>query len=120
MASRRTSMLRLVLRDGASTSLSPSSGQTEKVSQPYGMARCFPYRAAMVAEALPLETPPLEDRLEAVARAHGFAAFGIARADAAPRTAARLNQWLAEGCNGDMLWMESRADRTSKRLNSST
>src|SRR3546814_1769880 len=59
----------------------------------------------MVAEAL----PSLEERLEAVARAQGFAAFGIARADAAPRTAARLNQWLAEGRHGDMIWMESRA-----------
>ncbi|MCW0198738.1 tRNA epoxyqueuosine(34) reductase QueG [Sphingopyxis sp.] len=59
----------------------------------------------MVAEAL----PALEERLEAVAREHGFAAFGIARADAAPETAARLNQWLAEGCHGGMIWMESRA-----------
>lgn len=59
----------------------------------------------MVAEAL----PSLEQRLEAVAREYGFAAFGIARADAAPETAARLNAWLAEGCHGDMIWMESRA-----------
>ncbi len=63
----------------------------------------------MVAEALPLETLALEERLEAVARAHGFAAFGIAHADAAPQTAARLDQWLAEGRHGDMIWMESRA-----------
>ncbi|SNS92164.1 tRNA epoxyqueuosine(34) reductase QueG [Sphingopyxis indica] len=61
----------------------------------------------MVAKAL----PPLEDRLEAVARAHGFAAFGIARADAAPETAARLDAWLAEGCHGEMIWMESRAEQ---------
>lgn len=59
----------------------------------------------MVAEAL----PALEDRLEAVARAHGFVAFGIAHADAAPQTAERLNQWLAEGRHGDMIWMETRA-----------
>jgi len=59
----------------------------------------------MVAEAL----PALEDRLEAVARAHGFVAFGVADAGAAPRTAERLNQWLAEGRHGDMIWMESRA-----------
>src|SRR3546814_10204342 len=60
----------------------------------------------------------------------------FARADAAPRTAERLNQWLAEGRHGDMIWMESRAgqrgspqglwpevrcpaDRKSTRLNSS-
>jgi epoxyqueuosine reductase len=65
----------------------------------------------MVAEALPVETPSLEDRLEAVAREHGFAAFGIAHADAAPLTAARLDQWLAEGRHGDMIWMESRAEQ---------
>ena len=55
--------------------------------------------------------PPIEERLAATARAHGFAAFGIARADAAPQTAARLRQWLAEGCHGDMIWMESRAEQ---------
>ena len=59
----------------------------------------------MVSKAL----PPLEERLEAVARAHGFVAFGIADADAAPETAARLDAWLADGCHGEMIWMESRA-----------
>ena len=59
----------------------------------------------MVAEAL----PSFEQRLEAAARAQGFVAFGIADADAAPQTAARLDQWLAEGRHGDMIWMESRA-----------
>ncbi|TPG13244.1 tRNA epoxyqueuosine(34) reductase QueG [Sphingomonas oligophenolica] len=39
----------------------------------------------------------------------GFAACGIARADAAPQTAARLRQWLDEGRHGDMIWMETRA-----------
>ncbi len=63
----------------------------------------------MVAEALPLEMPSFERRLETAARAHGFVAFGIADADAAPQTAARLDQWLAEGRHGDMIWMESRA-----------
>ncbi|PQM28898.1 tRNA epoxyqueuosine(34) reductase QueG [Sphingopyxis lindanitolerans] len=63
----------------------------------------------MVAEALPPVHDGIEPRLEAVARDHGFAAFGIARADAAPETAARLTRWLAEGCHGDMIWMESRA-----------
>ena len=59
----------------------------------------------MVAEAL----LSIEDRLETVARAHGFVAFGIADAGAAPQTAERLNQWLSEGQHGDMIWMESRA-----------
>jgi len=61
----------------------------------------------MVAEAL----PSLETRLEAAARAQGFVAFGIAAADAAPQTAARLRQWLADGHHGGMIWMESRAEQ---------
>ncbi|SKB42549.1 tRNA epoxyqueuosine(34) reductase QueG [Sphingopyxis flava] len=59
----------------------------------------------MVAEAL----PSLEQRLEAFARAQGFAAFGITLADATCKSAERLNQWLAEGRHGGMIWMESRA-----------
>lgn len=50
----------------------------------------------------------LEARIKAKAAELGFAACGIARADAAPRTAERLRQWLAEGCHGDMIWMEAR------------
>ena len=53
--------------------------------------------------------PSLEDAIKAEARALGFAACGIASADAAPETAARLHAWLAEGAHGDMLWMEERA-----------
>lgn len=52
----------------------------------------------------------LATRLADVARAHGFVAFGIAAAAAAPQTQGRLRQWLADGCHGEMLWMESRAD----------
>src|SRR3546814_5042424 len=73
----------------------------------YGTQAALSYRAAMLSETL----PSLEHRLEATARAHGFAAFGIAPADAAPETAARLNAWLADGCHGDMIWMESRAEQ---------
>jgi len=47
--------------------------------------------------------------LKAKAAELGFAACGIARADAAPRTAERLRQWLGEGMHGDMIWMEARA-----------
>ena len=52
---------------------------------------------------------PLEQRIKDHAAALGFAACGVARADAAPRTAERLRQWLAEGMHGDMIWMEARA-----------
>jgi len=44
----------------------------------------------------------------------GFVACGIARADAAPESAARLAQWLAEGRHGDMIWMESRATERAR------
>ena len=48
----------------------------------------------------------LRELLSETARDAGFSAFGIARADAAPKTAERLRQWLASGAHGDMLWME--------------
>ncbi|HEX8257486.1 MAG TPA: tRNA epoxyqueuosine(34) reductase QueG [Allosphingosinicella sp.] len=53
----------------------------------------------------------LREALEAEARALGFAAFGVARADAAPLTAARLREWIAGGAHGDMIWMEETAER---------
>ena len=52
---------------------------------------------------------PLEQRLAAKAREFGFVACGVAAADAAPRTAERLQQWLREGLHGGMIWMEERA-----------
>ena len=50
-------------------------------------------------------------RLKAEAEALGFVAFGIARADAAPESAARLREWLDSGAHGDMIWMEERAEQ---------
>ncbi|MFS0737352.1 tRNA epoxyqueuosine(34) reductase QueG [Sphingomonas sp. 1P06PA] len=47
--------------------------------------------------------------LKARALAEGFAACGIAPATAAPRSAARLREWLDEGRHGDMIWMEERS-----------
>ncbi|MBR0553616.1 tRNA epoxyqueuosine(34) reductase QueG [Stakelama marina] len=52
---------------------------------------------------------PLSDRIRDKAVELGFVACGVARADAAPRAAERLRQWLAEGRHGDMIWMEERA-----------
>jgi epoxyqueuosine reductase len=49
----------------------------------------------------------LKDR----AASEGFVAFGIAPGKLAPAAGERLRQWLADGCHGDMLWMESRADQ---------
>ncbi len=53
----------------------------------------------------------LIDRIRAKAAEVGFVACGIARADAAPRTAERLRQWLDEGRHGSMIWMEERAEQ---------
>ncbi len=53
----------------------------------------------------------LLERLEAEARALGFSAFGVTRADATPRTAERLRAWLDDGAHGDMIWMEETAQR---------
>jgi epoxyqueuosine reductase len=51
----------------------------------------------------------LEAQIKAKAAEIGFAACGIARADAAPRAGERLREWLAEGAHGTMIWMEARA-----------
>ena len=51
----------------------------------------------------------LQTRLAVKATELGFAACGVTRADAAPRTAARLHEWLGEGLHGDMIWMAERA-----------
>ena len=55
--------------------------------------------------------PKLRERIEEKSRELGFSAIGVARADAAPRTAERLNEWLACGAHGDMIWMEETAAR---------
>src|SRR4051794_21464741 len=58
-----------------------------------------------------LSKPALRDRLEEKARELGFCAFGVARADAAPKAGERLRAWLADGAHGDMLWMAETAGR---------
>jgi epoxyqueuosine reductase len=58
-----------------------------------------------------LSKPALRQKLEDKARELGFCAFGIARADAAPKAGERLRAWLAEGAHGDMRWMADTADR---------
>ena len=53
----------------------------------------------------------LTDRIRAEAARLGFAACGIAPAADNPVWAARLEQWLADGNNGSMEWMETRAEQ---------
>jgi len=55
------------------------------------------------------QQPDLEAQIAAKAAELGFVACGIARADAAPRSAERLRQWLDEGRHGGMIWMEERS-----------
>ncbi len=50
----------------------------------------------------------LREAIRAQALAQGFASCGFARADAAPESAERLEQWLATGAHGSMGWMEAR------------
>jgi epoxyqueuosine reductase len=45
------------------------------------------------------------------ARKLGFDLVGVARPDAAPHAKARLAQFLADGMHGDMIWMETTAER---------
>ena len=58
--------------------------------------------------------PSMEDSLKSRALAEGFAACGVAPAALAPKTGARLRQWLADGAQGDMIWMEGRADQRAR------
>jgi epoxyqueuosine reductase len=53
----------------------------------------------------------LVNALKAQALAEGFAAFGIAPARLSPMAGERLRAWVAEGCHGDMLWMEGRLEQ---------
>lgn len=59
----------------------------------------------------------LTESLEKMAREQGFAAFGVAPAALSPVTARRLQDWLAGGQHGDMIWMESRADERASPRN---
>jgi epoxyqueuosine reductase len=54
------------------------------------------------------------DRLKARAMAEGFAACAIAPATLAPLAGQRLQDWLAHGRHGDMIWMENRASERAQ------
>jgi len=41
----------------------------------------------------------------------GFDAIGITKPDAVPEAKDRLERFLAEGAHGDMVWMETTAER---------
>ena len=48
------------------------------------------------------------------ARALGFDTIGFTRPDAVPQARTRLEQFLAEGAHGDMLWLAANAERRAK------
>jgi len=52
----------------------------------------------------------IKERLQAQARAEGFAAMGVCAPDAIPQAAGRLAAFLADGRQGQMGWMADRAD----------
>jgi len=56
----------------------------------------------------------LEAEIAEQAALLGFADCGFAPATLGPQNAARFRQWLDEGCHGDMLWMEARADQRAE------
>ena len=45
------------------------------------------------------------------ARLHGFDVTGVTKPDAVPEAKARLDRFLADGAHGDMVWMETTAER---------
>jgi len=62
-------------------------------------------------------TPPsvdLREELRAQALALGFATCGFARADAAPESAKRLDDWLESGAHASMDWMETRKGQRAR------
>lgn len=61
-----------------------------------------------------MDATALSTRLKAKVQDEGFAACGIAPADAAPEAAQRLRDWLAAGAHGEMLWMENRAHHRAR------
>jgi epoxyqueuosine reductase len=58
----------------------------------------------------------LKSSLDAEVRKHGFDIVGVTRPDAAPLAKERLQQFLAEGAHGDMIWMETTAERRGDPL----
>ena len=57
------------------------------------------------------EPAALKAALRDAAQAHGFDAVAIASPDAVPPAGARLAEFVAEGCHGDMQWLAATADR---------
>ena len=68
----------------------------------------------MARDPIGQATLTLRERLERQAEREGFGAFGVAPAQLAPETGARLRRWLRDGAHGQMIWMEARADERAQ------
>jgi epoxyqueuosine reductase len=53
----------------------------------------------------------IKSALIAQARLRGFDSVGVARPEAVPAAKARLDRFIADGAHGDMLWLETTAER---------
>lgn len=60
------------------------------------------------------DTQDMVNALKEKALAEGFADCRVAAAALAPETGARLRGWVADGCHGDMLWMEGRVEQRAQ------
>jgi len=63
-------------------------------------------------------TTPIDIKTALVGRAKacGFDVAGITRPDAVPEAKARLERFLADGAHGDMVWLETTAERRASPL----
>jgi epoxyqueuosine reductase len=58
----------------------------------------------------------IKSALIAQARLRGFDSVGVARPEAVPAAKAHLEQFIADGAHGDMLWLETTAERRGSPL----
>jgi epoxyqueuosine reductase len=58
----------------------------------------------------------IKSALIAQARLRGFDSVGVARPEAVPAAKARLDRFIADGAHGDMLWLETTAERRGSPL----
>jgi epoxyqueuosine reductase len=58
----------------------------------------------------------IKSALIAQARARGFDSVGVTRPEAVPAAKAHLERFIADGAHGDMLWLETTAERRGSPL----
>lgn len=58
----------------------------------------------------------IKSALISQAKARGFDAVGVTRPEAVPEAKARLDKFIADGAHGDMVWMETTAERRGSPL----